>query len=119
MYNDTMDPWFTSTLLRGNKLKRLNKFTEIEKEHIHKLKRDFDCEGIQWRFPNGYGASVASNEMTNLTPELAVLKFNELDEFELVYDTPITNDVIPGVNVGDTRTILSRIKAFQVDNLNE
>jgi hypothetical protein len=108
-----MDPWFTSTLVRGNKMKRLDKFTELEKEHIHELKRDFDREGIQWKFPNGYGASVASNEMTSHGPELAVLKFNELDEVELVYDTPITSDVIPGVNIGDTRAILSRIKGFQ------
>ena len=80
------------------------------------MRREFNREGIQWKFPNGYGASVAENEITHFVPELAVLKFNEYGDSELVYDTPITSDVIPGVGVGDTQSLLVKIKNLKGDS---
>tara|TARA_B100000131_G_scaffold119111_1_gene116097 strand:+ start:1442 stop:1780 length:339 start_codon:yes stop_codon:yes gene_type:complete len=111
-----MDPWFTQRLIQEKKYKmeRLGKFAEIEKEHIHGLRREHDAEAVQWKFPNGYGASIASNQITHYTPELAVLKFDEMGESSLVYDTPITSDVIPRVNVGDAKVLLGRIKSLPV-----
>ncbi len=64
--------------------------------------------GIQrlYRFPNGYGASVVrfktswggygSYTSNESEWELAVIKWdsNKEDDFHLIYDTPITNDVI-------------------------
>ena len=91
-------------------MERLGKFAEIEKEHIQDLRREFDAEAVTWKFPNGYGASIASNQITQFTPELAVLKYDEMGESSLVYDTPITNDVVPGINVGDAKVLLGRIK---------
>lgn len=42
----------------------------------------------EWRFPNGYGASVI-NHMGSYGTELAVLYHGSI-----TYDTPIANDVI-------------------------
>lgn len=48
-----------------------------------------------YRFPNGYGASIVNHSFSYGT-ELAVIKFNSAndEDFNIVYDTPITDDVI-------------------------
>ncbi len=94
-------------------MNRLSEYADLEKEYIHELQRGFQREHIRWKFPNGYGASVAMNTITNFIPELAVLKFDDKGGFELVYDTPITSDVIPRVDVGDAQAILVKIKNLQ------
>lgn len=62
---------------------------------------DRDIYGVQYvfRFENGYGASVAKGPYTYGGPrdlwELAVLRFTgNGDEFNLCYDTEITDDVL-------------------------
>ena len=47
------------------------------------------------RFSNGYGASIV-NHAGSYDTELAVITFNGkgVSTFNLVYDTPVTNDVI-------------------------
>ena len=75
--------------------------------------REHDREGVTWRFPNGYGASVAVNGITNFVPELAVLKYDEIGESKLCYETHITPDVIPNVSVDDVKTALKEIKNLQ------
>jgi len=62
-------------------------------------KQDNLLGGIQYihRFDNGYGASVVRNQYSyggsSGLYELAVIKFDG-DEWDLVYDTPITDDVL-------------------------
>ena len=107
-----MDPWFKQILIqvKGYNMQRLGEYTEIEKEHISGLRREPYAEAVQWKFPNGYGASVALNQITHFEPELAVLKFDEIGESTLVYDTPITSDVIRPVNKLEVKELLGRIK---------
>lgn len=53
--------------------------------------------GIQtiYRFDNGYGASIV-NHRDSYGTELAVIKFHgsSIEDFDLCYDTHITNDVL-------------------------
>lgn len=52
------------------------------------VQRFLDGLHAEWRFDNGYGASVV-NHMGSYGVELAVLHHGRI-----TYDTPITNDVI-------------------------
>lgn len=73
--------------------------------------------GIQYvfRFKNGYGASVVKGEGSYGGEqdlwELAVLKFDG-DEYDLDYDTEITNDVEGYLTDEDVGDLLRRIKAL-------
>lgn len=91
-------------------MERLDKFVELENEHVERLVRERDREGVTWKFPNGYGASVAVNALTHGVPEMAVLKYNEIGESKLCYTTHITPDVIPNVTVDDVKKALKEIK---------
>jgi len=107
-----VDPWYKQMLIdseSGEKMNRLCEFVDLQNEHIHEIQRGFHGEHIRWKFPNGYGASVSVNQITHFVPELAVLKYDEENNVKLVYDTPITSDVIPGVDVGDTQSLLVKI----------
>lgn len=76
----------------------------------------------QWlfRFENNYGASVikhwGSYGFEDDLFELAVIKFNNHykklygNDFELVYDTPITNDVIGHLTNNDVLRYLHKIQ---------
>lgn len=69
------------------------------------VRDDAELIGVQAivRFENGYGASVIRNPDSYGT-ELAVLRFNGPDtesDYELVYDTPITSDVIGWIENGE------------------
>lgn len=74
--------------------------------------------GLQkiYRFDNGFGASVIKSQFSyggddNLW-ELAVLTFssNAPEEFELTYETPITNDVIGSLNDDEVEEKLTEVK---------
>lgn len=82
-------------------------------------------EQITYRFANGYGASVvrscrmpyglgATYGAQSGLWELAVVKFTGPldDDWHLVYDTPITDDVIGRLTEDDVEELLSRIKAL-------
>lgn len=77
--------------------------------------------GVQklWRFDNGYGASVVkfphSYGYDKGLWELAVIKYSE-DDFELTYDTPITDDVIGNLSESDVVKILKKIEKLEGDN---
>jgi len=88
--------------------------------------------GIQkiYRYPNGYGASIIRTATTiggkpftiSYTSnenewELAVIKFNSEDndrDFEICYDTEITNDVMGHLTTKDVEKILRQIKKLKV-----
>lgn len=85
-------------------------------------------DGVQklYRFPNGYGASVV-RFMINLHGgrqlggsygaedglwELAVLKWDG-DDYDIDYDTPITDDVLGYLSDDDVRETLKQIMGLQ------
>ncbi len=80
-----------------------------------------------YKFKNGYGASVVRFKLNPILTsmrygsytdnddewELAVVHFNDLtsdDDFELVYDTPITSDVIGHLKEKEVQTTLHKIQ---------
>lgn len=72
--------------------------------------------GVQYKFKfdNNYGASVIKHfgsygHEADLW-ELAVLKFDESGDWNLRYDTPITDDVIGSLTDSEVRDILQKIK---------
>ena len=69
--------------------------------------------GYTFKFDNGYGASVichmGSYGGKDGLWELAVLKKDEDDEYDLCYDTEITKDVIGHLSDADVDYYLQRI----------
>lgn len=96
----------------------------LEREHpLSKEGLSFGTQKI-WRFKNGYGASVIQLKVGNTFGsytsnekewELAVIKFNseDIEDFKLVYDTPITNDVIGHLSKKEVVKILEKIKKLK------
>ena len=81
------------------------------------VKRSLLYDGIQYmfRFENNYGASVVkhfgSYGHEDDLWELAVIKFDaETGEWNLIYDTEITDDVLGCQTDEETRDLLKRIK---------
>jgi len=81
------------------------------------LSRFAGISGFQriYRFPNGYGASVVDGRSLHSYPfytEIAVIMFkgDSNDKFDLVYDTPVTNDVIITDGLEDETNYLEQIK---------
>ena len=63
-------------------------------------------------FPNGYGISVVRNVLSRTTVdtwEIAILKGTESD-YDLCYDTPITNDVIGYCSEEEVSNIMKQIQ---------
>lgn len=79
------------------------------------IKKGSLFDGIQYlfRFPNDYGASIVkhcgSYGVHNDLWELAVLRFNG-DEWNLTYDTEITDDVLGYLTDQDVLELLQRIR---------
>lgn len=72
-------------------------------------------DGVQvvFRFPNNYGASVVKHHFS-YGVELAVIKFtsNDADDWDICYDTPITDDVIGWLDAESLQSILIEIKSL-------
>jgi len=94
-------------------MNELKEYIKLEREHVAEFHCDASREGIYWKFPNGYGASIAFNSITHWSPELAVLKYNKEGDPKLVYDTPVTNNVISGVSLTRAEALLSQIKSLK------
>jgi hypothetical protein len=69
-----------------------------------------------YAFSNGYGASVVMHDFSyggkDGKWELAVLRFDDpsnLSDFDLTYDTPITNDVIGHLSEEEVDELLEKI----------
>ena len=75
--------------------------------------------GPKYKFPNGYGASVicqpGSYGFEEGLSELAVLKFHGDRDCSLVYDTPITNDVLGFLNEDQVDEVLAAIARLDKD----
>lgn len=91
--------------MRDNHFVGLGDFIEIEVAHVSRIIRNTEHENIRWTFPNGYGGSLACNQMTYGDPEFAVLKDGKFD-----YKTDITNDVIRPVNPSEVQDFLNKLK---------
>jgi hypothetical protein len=65
-------------------------------------------EQMLFRFDNGYGASIINNDMS-YGIELAVIYW-EGEDFHLIYDTPITDDVIGYLDRDRAETLLEAIE---------
>jgi len=84
------------------------------------LERKHSLGGVQkiYRFENGYGANVVCTPFSYGGPEglweLAVIKFKDSSatNFELTYNTPITNDVIGYLTWEKVEEILKQIEAL-------
>lgn len=99
------------------------KFDEPSDEYIFENQHLYKIHKI-WRFKNGYGASVIrvkdkmTNEYMSYTNnneewELAVIKFTDSNNYELVYNTEITNDVIGYLKKEEVEEILRKIKKLK------
>lgn len=62
-----------------------------------------------YKFPNGYGASVIKLNYIYFGIEIAVLRFDENGNWDIDYSTPITNDVIGGLNEEERDNVLQQI----------
>ena len=62
-----------------------------------------------YKFPNGYGASVIKFNYVYFGIEIAVLRFDENGNWNIDYSTPITNDVIGGLNEESRDSVLQQI----------
>lgn len=69
--------------------------------------KNFFNEQILYKFPNNYGASVVSGPFT-YGLELAVIYFSNKN-WDIDYDTPITNDVLGHLNKESLKQALEDI----------
>lgn len=70
-----------------------------------------------YKFPNGYGASIIKPNYIYFGIEIAVLKFDKNGNWDIDYSTPITNDVIGGLNEETRDDVLQQI--FDLEKLEE
>ncbi len=89
------------------------KFTDLDfQPHPH-----YTTDGVQAKhiFPNGYGVSVVrfpgSYGYSQDLYEVAVIK-GTADDFELCYDTPITDDVLGHRDERDVENIMEEVAAL-------
>ena len=77
--------------------------------------RPTTCGGRQkvWRCANDYGASVIQSDFAYGGYELAVVRFpGPGPRYDLVYDTPITDNVIGWLDDDQCDALLDRIAAL-------
>ena len=62
-----------------------------------------------YKFSNGYGASVIKFNYVYFGIEIAVLRFDKNGKWDIDYSTPITNDVIGGLDEESRDSVLQQI----------
>ena len=65
-------------------------------------------------YPNGYGVSIIPDIDNSSFYEVAVLKGTE-EEYDICYDTPITDDVIKGLTLLQAHEIAKQISELEPD----
>lgn len=74
-----------------------------------KEQKDLGYPQTIYKFPNGYGASVIKFNYVYFGIEIAVLRFDKNGKWDIDYSTPITNDVIGGLNEESRDSVLQQI----------
>lgn len=87
----------------------MSKFTQLPVKSVN--------GGVQYlaKYPNNYGASIICNQYSYGGDrglwELAVIKYiDNSDVWDIVYDTPIADDVLGYLNANEVDDILKRIE---------
>lgn len=90
----------------------MSKFSELK---FNKPRGPFDSKRARMFFPNGYGVSVVQGPYSyggkDGLYEAAVIKGCEA-EWNLCYDTPITDDVEGYLSVSSVEKFISRVEAL-------
>ena len=105
------------TPLIYDEFKEYETTTKERKLCVKELKMFGDSYSYEFRFENGYGASVikhiGSFGYKQDLFELAVIKRYDNDDYYLCYDTPITDDVLGYLTNDDVLKLLERIKKLE------
>ena len=91
-------------------------YSDKFKDYIE-VQNDIGYPQTIYKFPNGYGASVIKLNYIYFGIEIAVLRFDENGNWDIDYSTPITNDVIGGLNEETRDDVLQQI--FDLEKLEE
>lgn len=83
-------------------------YSEQFKKYI-KEQNDLGYPQTIYKFPNGYGASVIKFNYVYFGIEIAILRFNKNGKWDIDYSTPITNDVIGGLDEESRDSVLQQI----------
>nr|DAJ31430.1 MAG TPA: hypothetical protein [Caudoviricetes sp.] len=83
-------------------------YSEQFKKYI-KEQNDLGYPQTIYKFPNGYGASVIKFNYVYFGIEIAVLRFDKNGKWYIDYSTPITNDVIGGLDEESRDSVLQQI----------
>lgn len=83
-------------------------YSEQFKKYIKK-QNDLGYPQTIYKFPNGYGASVIKFNYVYFGIEIAVLRFDKNGKWDIDYSTPITNDVIGGLDEESRDSVLQQI----------
>lgn len=88
----------------------MNNLTIDFKKYVVAREDEYGIYRTRLRFPNDYGASIIVGTGT-YGLELAVIHFiGDNDQWDLDYDTPITDDVIGYLDESSLTEILNKIK---------
>lgn len=88
-------------------------YSEQFKKYI-KEQNDLGYPQTIYKFPNGYGASVIKFNYVYFGIEIAALRFDKNGKWDIDYSTPITNDVIGGLNEESRDSVLQQIFELEV-----
>lgn len=91
-------------------------YSDKFKDYIE-VQNDLGYPQTIYKFPNGYGASVIKFNYVYFGIEIAVLSFDEDGNWNIDYSTPITNDVIGGLNEESRDSVLQQI--FELEKAKE
>ena len=90
-------------------------FETFERERLDRE----TLNGVQtiYRYKNNYGASVIKNTFSE-SFELVVIKYknneDNIEKFDICYDTHISNDIMRGLNMRNVVDILEEIRKLKI-----
>lgn len=81
-------------------------------------KLDIDYRRLSFQFPNGYIASVIRTP-GSYGSDRGLWEVAVIYEGRVVYDTPVTNDVLGNLDIQEVRKILEEIYNLPIRTINE